>query len=203
MGPHTSSVFAMPGLRINGYRAISARYPNIKAAETHNAFNPIDGWIQAKTAWSPPLAPKSPAIEIQIGAADWSVTMCNAVHYQPPSRSLSPSFSLSLPYVATPAMCAADSNHYMLRYFDDGIGLLKQAGGGLADERINWRASWRVGRWRSRVLPPWRRWPLRRRRYACIRLHVRTLYTDCAAHSIYTLVLQGICTQRPFYESAP
>lgn len=70
-----TTVSDVPGLRINGRRAIRARYPNINDPELHMARNPLDGWITARTAWVPPAtegegAP-TPATEVLVTNEDW------------------------------------------------------------------------------------------------------------------------------------
>eukprot|EP00040_Diaphanoeca_grandis_P037072 m.239728 g.239728 ORF g.239728 m.239728 type:complete len:857 (-) comp33750_c0_seq3:147-2717(-) len=82
--PRSSSTFVTPlpsnvedvlGLRVNGFRAIRARFPNIANAETHSSIIPLDGWIRDKTKWLPPIVPPTPAIEVNSSASDWpSVT---------------------------------------------------------------------------------------------------------------------------------
>lgn len=50
------------GLRVNGSRAIRARYPNIRSTESqpYAAAGPLTGYITAKTEWKPPHPASTP-----------------------------------------------------------------------------------------------------------------------------------------------
>jgi hypothetical protein len=60
------------GLRLNGRRAILARYPNIASTESqpYDPSGPLAGYITNRTAWTPPRAAGN-ATEIVVTAADF------------------------------------------------------------------------------------------------------------------------------------
>ena len=57
----------MWGLRVNGERAIRARYPN-QNPETMMQYSPLSGWIVAPTKWTPPR--KVPNADNIVSTAD-------------------------------------------------------------------------------------------------------------------------------------
>jgi hypothetical protein len=61
------------GLRLNGGRAIRARFPNVENTETqpYSSRGPLDGYITARTEWVPPVQPSSPASVEVVSASDW------------------------------------------------------------------------------------------------------------------------------------
>eukprot|EP01043_Picozoa_sp_COSAG02_P027715 COSAG02_NODE_1647_length_11517_cov_2.751533_12_plen_375_part_00 len=60
------------GLRVNGSRAIRARFPNIRSTESqpYAAAGPLTGYVTAKTEWKPPH-PASPPTDIVVTQLDF------------------------------------------------------------------------------------------------------------------------------------
>jgi predicted GH43/DUF377 family glycosyl hydrolase len=60
------------GLRVDGQRAVRARYPNIGSIESqpYAVSGPLTGYIRARTSWKPPKT-RGIATSISVSQADW------------------------------------------------------------------------------------------------------------------------------------
>jgi len=73
MPANLAGIRRITGLRVNGTRAILARFPNIESTEAqpYASSGPLTGYITAKTDWKPPAQPAHPPTEIVVTKADF------------------------------------------------------------------------------------------------------------------------------------